>query len=261
MKLLKAFFVLLLICILGGGGFWFWTTTPHYTMMRLGEAVRDHDGVTFRKYCDVNRLAASAVDDLTAASLEEVGGPRLLRRLLGIALTGFLKPQSSDLLAKNIIDYVEKPAEQDSAARGSETQGSGAQDSGSQGSDAQGSGVQDSGSQGSGSQGEQEPGTGRTGKALEKAVEGFVRNVVAAIKPPSLREVLGEMGLTRKNFCGLSDFEVKGQLCEVGMKFQPPGKEMVTVRLELENTENHWRVIRIANLEVLSRILTASTSP
>jgi hypothetical protein len=238
MNFTKTMLSILLVCILAGAGYLYWSRTPQYSIMKLGEAVQHHDGDSFRKYCDVDSVAASAVSDLTSAGVSEVGGPRLLQRLLGIALTGFLKPQISDLLAKNIIDYVERTPEQGSGSSG---------DSGNAST--------------AGKENAPSPEGSKTGEKLERAVEGFVRDVVSAIKPPSLREVLKDLGLTRQNYKGLTDFEIKGQICHVGMIFQPPGQKNITVMLELENVENRWRLIRISNLGVLAGILSASAPP
>lgn len=230
MKILRILLPLLLICALAGGGYLFWTRTPQYSMLKLREAVNNHDVNSFQRYFDANNVAFSAVDELTAETLGGLGGPRLLRRFLGATLRGFFKPQMTEALARNIIEYVEKKPDEATAA--SKT--------------AKAQPPQDD-----------ETTEGR----IERAVEGIVNKVVEAIRPPSLREVLNDMGLTKENYKGLTDFEVKDKLCHVGLVFQPPNKDKITVILELENLDDHWHVVRISNLGELSRILTESTPP
>ncbi len=104
----KILVALLLACLLAGLGFWYWTRTPQYSMMKLTEAVHNHDGLSFRNYCDVNSVASNAVSDLSAEELRELGGPKLLRRIVGLTIIGIFKPQMTEMLSKNIIDYVEK---------------------------------------------------------------------------------------------------------------------------------------------------------
>ena len=230
MKFIKALAPILIICILSAGGYWYWTTTPPYSIMKLGEAVHNHDLTTFQQYFDINGVSSNAVNDLTAEAISEADGPRLLQRLLGVTIMGALKTQTTELLAKNISDYVEKPTAGE-AQNNSNIQKEGGLD------------------------------LEKTDSPLEKTVKSFVKKVVEAIKPPSLREVLSTTGLTKKNFRGTTAFETSGQVCQVGLLFQPPGQENIKVGLELENRDNHWHVIRISNLGALARILTASPPP
>lgn len=213
-----------IICVLGAAGYWYWTTTPQYSMIKLSEAVRKHDGLAFRSYFDVDNVSSHAVDDLLSEGVREVGGAGLLQRIVGMTIARLFKPELASSLSKKIIDYVEKKPESNTE-----------ESSHSQHEEAR-----------STVEAQSQNGFGR-------AVQGFVSKLVEAIKPPSLKEVLQEIGLTKQNYRGLTDFQVSGSLCHVGLKFQPPGKNEIIVQLELENVDNHWKVVRFSNLDSIAR--------
>jgi hypothetical protein len=68
------------------------------------------------------------------------------------------------------------------------------------------------------------------------------------------------MGFSKENYRGHTDFQVDGKICHVGLIFQAPDKTApTTVMLELENVDEHWRVVRISNMDELARNLNASS--
>lgn len=220
---------LLVFCLIfslaAGAAYWYWTGTPQYSVMKLAEAVRNHDLNTFHTYCDVSRLSEHAVDDLSAEPLQAIGGRGLLQRFLGIAVTRLFKPELASMLAKNITDYVEKnPAQESLKTPKSEIP-------------------------------VREPRmeTAKEESFLGKAMNGLAKVVKETFKPPSLKEVLRELGLSKENFKGMSDYQMNGSRCLVGIKFQEPGKREVLVQLELENTDRHWRLVRFSNLDEIAR--------
>lgn len=223
----KKFLVLLLLLgLAGGGAFWYWTGTPQYSMLQLSDAVRKHDGLAFRNYFDVDGVSAHAVDDLLSESVREIGGAGLLQKLIGLTFARIFKPELGASLSKKIMTYVETPADANSNNAAEEVSST------------------PSGSDKASSE-EEGP--------ITKAVEGFVHKIAEAIKPPSLREVLHELGITKDNFKGFTDYEVSGDLCHVGLKFQPPEKSQVVVMLELQKKDQHWQVVRFANLDQIAR--------
>lgn len=230
----KFFLAALVILLLAGGGFWYWTSTPQYSMLRLAEAVKNHDGPNFRRYFDIDSVSRHAVDDLMANSVQKIGGAGLLQRLVGITLGGLFKPELAQILGRNINDYVEKVPEKKAESN----------------ADAASIKVESGGA----SEGSEQSLTVTAPRGgIRKAIGGFFKQVVDAIRPPSMREVLQELGLKKENYRGLTPFETQGDICHVGLRFQPPGKEEIQVQLELENTKDHWRVTRFSNLDAIAR--------
>lgn len=223
----KIIIAVLLVCGLAAGGYWFWTTTPQYSLKQLTDAVHQHNLSTFQTYCDVDSVSSNAVDDLSSDTLRQLGGRTTLHRFIGLTIIGFLKPEAKNAIANSICDYIGKKPADPNAPASSENQ------------------VE-----------EEEPVMQSTAPRREgffaRAVEGIVNKVVEAIKPPTLREVLHDMGISKQNFRGLTNFEVKDSICHVGLKFQPPDKPELMVELELEKTGDHWRVVRLSNLGTLA---------
>lgn len=104
----KFLFGLSILAFLAAISFWYWTGTPQYSVIKLTEALRNHDGDEFRRYFDVEGVSALAVEDLLSQQVRQVGGEGLLQRFVGKTLAGIFKPELGSLLAKNIMDYVEK---------------------------------------------------------------------------------------------------------------------------------------------------------
>src|SRR6185436_7586809 len=113
----------------------------------------------------------------------QIAGRGLLQRLIGVTVAGLFKPELAQILGRNITDYVEKVPEKKTEPAVSQTG-----QSGSDSSDAEPSAP---------SEAPEKPGR------IRKALGGFFKTLVDAIKPPSLREVLHEMGLNKQNYKGL----------------------------------------------------------
>lgn len=245
-RMAKFFLAALLLIIIAAGGFWYWTTTPQYCMLKLAESVHKHDGATFRAYFDVDRVSRRAVDDLTANGVQEVGGQGLLQRLVGKTIGNFFKPELSQILAKKITDYVEKDPNAENLSQENQAAG------GTQLEQSQ----PDTDQQSAAESGSQDPSSippaPRPG-LFRRAVTGLFKKIGEFIKVPSFREVLQEMGLNKKNYQGLTPFETSGPLCHVALRFKPPDKNEIQVQLELENADNHWRVVRFSNLGSLAK--------
>ncbi|MBX9686507.1 MAG: hypothetical protein K2X27_07380 [Candidatus Obscuribacterales bacterium] len=232
----KYLITLLLLAVLCAGGFFFWTTTPQYSLMKLAESVRNHDISTFRNYFDLDGVSNHVIEDLSNEQIRSLGGDNLLQKLLGLAVTRLFKPELAQVLAKNISDYVEKTAQPENKSPLPADQ----------------SPVDDNRSA-SNENGTESNNSGSSRIRLGRAVRGFFKEVVDAIRPPSFREVLSQLGLRKENFRGLTPFQIDGKLCHVAMKFQEEGKKELLVEMEMENVDNHWRVIRFSNLDALAK--------
>jgi hypothetical protein len=228
----KLILMFLFVALLGGAAFWYWSGTPQYSVWQLSNAVRQHDGLAFRNYFNVDAVSTRAVDDLLSETVREIGGAGLLQKLVGATVMRFFKPELSESLSRKIIDYVENPPDPN---KNKSTENNSSADGANEASPSSDSSVKGEG-------------------PLERAVTGFVHKIAEAIKPPSLREVLHSMGINKDNFKGFTEFQVSGNLCRVGMKFQPPERPQIIVMLELEKKDNHWQVVRFANLDELARI-------
>lgn len=220
--LTRLLLVLALILALAGGGYWFWTQTPQYSMRELAVAVKSHDSNAFHAYVDVDSVANNAVEDLMSDSVREAGGADLLRRFLGAAIIGIFKPDITQMLKNSIESYV-TPQPPKAPSLQVETQS-------------------------------QEP---KSLKQELKATFGrFLHKIGEAIKPPSLKEVLQQIGISKENYRGLTSFETSDNICHVGLKFQRPDQFELIVQLELQKVENHWQVKRISNLPELAKSLS-----
>lgn len=240
MKSKTVILAILFICILASvaGGFWYWTRTPQYSMIKLVEAVHNHDGPSFRHYFDPQSVSSNFVIELTNEGLNNIGGPQLLRRFVGVTIAEIFQPEITEALAKSINNFVEKNPDQIATEPSTQAQQQAQLPTPPQAD------------------------TDRGGGILRRVVSRIVNKVVEAIKPPPLRDVLSDMGLTKNNFRGLTNFQVDGQLCHVGLIFQAPNQtSQIIVMLELEHENDHWQVTRISNLSELARILTASNPP
>ncbi len=220
----KLILALLLICSLVGAGFWYWTSTPQYSLKKLSDAVHQQDLPSFQNYFDINAVSNHAVEDLSSAELRDLGGTSSLRRFIGLTILGLLKPEAANALSNSIANYVQKKPD----------------DPNSIPTDV------------SATERLPDPEPPRHEGFFARAVKGIVNKVVEAVRPPSLREVLHEAGITKENYRGLSNFEVKDSICHVSLRFQPPDKPEILVELELEKLEDHWHVIRLSNLANLA---------
>ena len=245
----KFFLAALLILLLGAGAFWYWTTTPQYAVAKIAESIHNHDGETFRYYFDVDNVSRHAVDDLMSNGAQKIAGRGLLQRLIGVTVAGLFKPELAQILGRNITDYVEKVPEKKADSTSSQGSAGGSPNSadGSQSSGEASTSDSSDGSEPTSDEPRKKPGR------IRQALGGFFKTLVDAIKPPSLREVLHEMGLNKQNYKGLTPFETSGSICHVGLRFQPPQKDEIQVQVELENTKDHWRVVRFSNLEALAK--------
>lgn len=224
----KFIVVFVLLVIAAGAAYWYWTGTPQYSVLQLCDAVKKHDGLVFRTYFDVDGVSSRAVDDLLSESVREIGGAGLLQKLVGMTFARFLKPELSTSLSKKIMDFVEHQPEKTDANNADDSKPSNR----------------------SSADTEQ---TSSNDGPLSKAVSGFVRKIAEAVKPPSPQEVLNNLGITKENFKGFTDYEVSGNLCRVGLKFQAPDRPLITVMLELEKKDNHWQVVRFANIAQIAQ--------
>ena len=231
MNAVRIVIILLLTCLLGGGGYWYWTTTPQFSMKELSDSVRAHDPATFHQYVDVPSVATNAVDDLLSDSVREAGGSGLLERFLGNAIIGIFKPEIVQHLCNSINSYVEKPAVPQTSTDTASTAGA----TSSAGEEADPPSLK---------------------QQLKQKLGHFLKRIGEALKPPSLKDVLTDLGITKQNYRGLTSFETKDQLCHVGLKFQPPEKAEIIVELELQKVENHWQVKRVSNLANLAKSLS-----
>ena len=246
--------IFLIVCALAGGGFWYWTTTPQYSMQKLAQSVREHDVTNFHLYFNPEGVASKAVDDLLADRIRDDGGSGLLERFLGIAVLGIFKPELVSMLSRNIDSYVAKVPESSTNAQNESEPGQAPVDMPSR--DDQNPPQSPFQSPNQALPAESEP-------TIRQHIGRFFNHVKStlkkALKPPSLKEVLVELGITKENYRGLTPFEVNADVCHVGLKFQPPGKEELVVELELQKTENHWRVERFSNLASLSKTLSRNS--
>lgn len=192
-------------------------------MREIAQAVRQHDPASFHQYVDVPSVANHAVDDLLSDPVRDAGGSGLLERFLGNAIIGIFKPEIVQHLTNSINKYVEKPAPQQAPTEQTPPQ-------------------------------DQESLSLK--QELKQTVGRLLRRIGEALKPPSLKDVLSELGITKENYRGLTDFETKDNLCHVGLKFQLPDKAEVIVQLELQKVENHWQVKRVSNLDNLAKSLS-----
>lgn len=233
----KILIALLILAALIGGAFFYWSGTPQYSFLQLTEAVKKHDGELFREYFDLDQVSRAAVDDMLSQQVKEIGGEGLLQKFVGHTLAGIFKPELSQILARNIMQYVEtKPKRSNVAKHSAERSKSPNQESRS---------VQD--------MSQSEPAPKPPAGPVKRAVGNFVSMLVETIRPPSLKDTLKELGLSKETFRGFTDFKTDGSLCHVGLRFQAPGKNQVIVELELEKIENRWVVIRFSNLPALAK--------
>lgn len=218
---IRLFLIVVLLLALAAGGYWYWTTTPQYSMQKLSESVKKHDSATFHEYFDVPSVSSNAVDDLLADRLHDAGGPGLLERFLGNAIIGIFKPELVQHLSNSINNYVAKPVTPAPAPEQIESPPAEAELSLKQE-------------------------VGRLFKRIGK-------RITEALKPPPLKEVLKDLGITKENYRGLTPFETNGDICHVGLRFQPPDKPELVVQVELHKIENHWRVEKFSNLDELAK--------
>lgn len=262
----KLFLAVLLALLIAGGGYWYWTTTPQYSMINLAESVRNHDLTKFRKFFDVESVSSHAVDDLSSASAQGIGGAGLLQRLAGRTLGGLLKPELTQSLANKITLYVagdsqaaappqasDKPT--DSQALDSSVESSSEPDevaiSVNKGPEGQTSvnvpGIVSVSTSDKGSS------VSIKSTGFKGMMRGFFHKLGEIVKFPSLKEVLHDMGLTKENYRGLTPFQTEGNISHVSLRFQPADREELQVELELQESDNHWRVVRFSNLATLSK--------
>jgi hypothetical protein len=204
------------LCLAAGIGWWWWTNTPQYAVNEASAALKEHSVTHFHDWVDVEEVASSAVDDLAAIPVQ-VKGSGLLDRILGYAVITFFKPSLIEGMGKQIDRWV---AHKPKAAADSSSANSDDDDDEAD-----------------------EP------KSLLGAI-------VAAVKPPSLKQIFRDYGLTKRNYRGLGSVESKDHLAHVGLKFfSPKAQKEVEITLELNNTAGHWQVTRISNLQQIVPVL------
>lgn len=80
--------------------------------------------------------------------------------------------------------------------------------------------------------------------------KGILGAIVAALKPPSLSDVLRGLGFTSTNFRGTGSVERSDKVAHTDLLFErKTGAPVTRVQMELkQQTDNSWRVIRFSNL-------------
>ncbi|HEY9793726.1 MAG TPA: hypothetical protein V6D22_25245 [Candidatus Obscuribacterales bacterium] len=205
------------LCLAAGIGWWWWTNTPQYAVTEAKDAVKAHNVVQFHKWVDVEEVSSSAVDDLSAIPVQ-VKGSGLLDRVLGFAVITFFKPSLVEGMSKQIDKWVAHRPKASADANASNTD-------------------------------EDDDDEADEPKSLLGAI-------VQAVKPPSLKQVFRDYGLTKRNYRGLGAVESKDHIAHVGLRFfSPKAQKEVEITLELNNTAGHWQVTRISNLQQIVPVL------
>lgn len=117
MKALLAFLVVAVL--LAGGGFWYWTTTPQYAVQQAAVAIKEHNVPAFHDWVDVQNLSSSAIQDLVADPVRDIGGAGLLERIVGIGIMSILRPTAVQSMSQQIDTAVAHRPEDDLAAQDS----------------------------------------------------------------------------------------------------------------------------------------------
>jgi hypothetical protein len=205
-----------LLCVLAGAGWFWWSQTPTYAVDQASNAIKQHNVENFHHWVDVDSVSSSAIDDLSGIPIRSTGSD-ILERVLGFTIISFFKPTLVGAMGKQIDAWVEH------VPKAKSDSGSGA--------------AQDD---------EDEP----------EAPKSLLGAIVAAVKPPSLKQVLRDYGLTKKNYRGLGSTDTKEHVAHVGLRFfSPKAQREVEIMLQLNNNPGHWQVDRISNLHEIVPVL------
>ena len=209
---------LALVLVLGACAalYYYYVNSPIFAVKSASDALRDHNLKQFQQYVDVHSVAKSAMNDLLADPIRK-SGAGLLGRIIGVTIVSLFEPTSADAMEKEIDHWVEHRPQQPAAGSRQEGTASGADYD----------------------QDDDEP-------------RSLVGELVAIVKPPSLREIFHDYGLTRKNFKGFRQTQQSDNDAHVVLDFNSPRTGgMVNVDLQLSKDSGHWQVVRVANLQDL----------
>jgi len=99
---------LLTLILIAAGGLWYWnyTRSPEYSLLKIREAIGQHDVDLFEKHVDVAGVTSSLIDQLMSQMNEE-SGAQGLGGALAQGLIGLMKPRLTDALKEQILNAVE----------------------------------------------------------------------------------------------------------------------------------------------------------
>lgn len=219
--------IALLLIAVAAGAFYWWTQTPIYAVDQASQALKHHDVDRFHKWVDVHSVADNAVDDLLADPVRHAG-TGLLERIVGMAIVSLVREPIVDAMSTQIDHWVEHTGRARPSAMLHVMQPAKAASDEDDDDD-------------------DEP-------AQPKS---FFGAIVQFIKPPSLKQIFTDYGLTHKNFRGFGSVDWSDHLAHVGLKFFSPKLQTnYEVTLELANGSGNWRIERIANMQQLVSTLT-----
>jgi len=252
--------VLLVLVVIAGGAWYYWTTTPTYAISQAAKAIKAHDTTAFHQWVDVHSVASDAVDDLLAEPVRKGGGAGILERLVGFAILSFFKEPLVGALEGQIDGWVaHRPKQSGQAAAGPS---SGSAPNPNPVPDPSGPGPSPEGDPRlSGPQPSQSSAPDSTsyadeddeGPPAERRPDDLLDKLAKLLRPPTLKQVFTDWGLTRKNFRGVETVDTNQNRSHMGLKFDSPKvKRPILVILELDNSGGHWIVTRISNLRELA---------
>jgi hypothetical protein len=212
---------LLLLCLIAAAGWWWWTHTPTYAVQQAAGAVKSHSLVNFHYWVDVNSVGSAAVDDLLSEPLRGTGS-EVLGRIVGLAVIAVFKPNIVDSMDHQIDRWVSHNPKRTSATDGQPSSVPAPENTSADEDD-------------------------DTEAAPPRSLLG---TLVALVKPPSLKTIFKEYGLTKQNYRGLGSTDTADHVAHVGLKFfSPKAQREVEIKLELGDASGHWQIMRIANLQ------------
>ncbi len=108
MKKTVTFVLLAMLIGLIAGGLWYrnYTRSPEYSLLKIREAIGQHDVDLFEKHVDVDGVTSSLIDQLMAEFNEEADGEGL-GGALAQGLIGLMKPRLADAFREQILQAVE----------------------------------------------------------------------------------------------------------------------------------------------------------
>jgi hypothetical protein len=218
---------LLVLCLIAAGGWWWWINSPIYAVQQAAGAVKMHDAASFHNWVDVPSVSSNAVDDLLSEPLRGTGS-ELLERIVGLAVLTVFKPAIVDGVDNQIDKWIEyKPHAQPSS----------------------GNPMNDAAQSADGNTDDDD---------AQSPPKGLLGTLIAIIKPPSLKEIFKENGLTKQNYRGIGSTDTANHLAHVGLKFfSPKTQRDYEIKLELSDASGRWQVMRIANLPEIVFILNS----
>ena len=227
--------ILLAICLLAGAGWWYWTTTPQYAVQQAANAIKAHDVQTFHNWVDVEEVSSSAIDDLLAEPARAVGGAGIVERIVGISIMSIFKPNVVQSMDKQIDNWVAHHASAASSSSSSQN---------STGTDAA------SNSAGTAAA----PDAGQGDEEEMDRPKSLMGEIVALVKPPSLKQLFRDYGFTKKNYRGLGQADSADNVAHVGLRFfNPKLNREVQVMLQLDRANGHWQISRVSNMQEVLR--------